>query len=201
MDLRAPVGGWRDFGLLGFVLHPNFESNGFVYVLFVLDRYWYFNHDQPGYDPGQLESQQFEATFGRISRFTADPATNLRTILPDSEVIFVGETPDDGIAILHQSHGTGQLVFGEDGTLLASNGDGASYSSADLGSASETYWSQGLADGIIEPWENIGAFRSQLVESYNGNILRLDPYTGEGVPSNPWFDAANPSSVNRAASR
>jgi cysteine-rich repeat protein len=110
-------------------------------------------------------------------------------------VIFVGETPEDGIAILHQSHGTGHLAFGEDGTLLASNGDGASYGTTDLGSASETYWSQGLADGIIEPWENIGAFRSQLIESYSGNMLRLDPYTGEGVPSNPWFDADDPSSV------
>ena len=112
---------------------------------------------------------------GRISRFTADPATNKRTILPGSQVIFVGETPDDGIPILHQSHGTGQLVFGEDGTLLATNGDGASYSSTDVGSASETYWSQGLTDGIIESWENIGAWRSQTVDSYNGNVLRLDP--------------------------
>jgi cysteine-rich repeat protein len=195
MDISAPVGGWRDFGLLGFALHPNFESNGFVYVLFVLDRYWFFNHDQPGYDPGQLESQQFQATFGRISRFTADPATNRRTILPGSEVVFVGETPEDGIPILHQSHGTGQLAFGEDGTLLASNGDGASYSSTDLGSAGETYWSQGLTDGIIEPWENIGAYRAQMTQSYNGNVLRLAPYTGAGVSSNPWFDPADPKSV------
>ncbi len=195
LDISDEVGGWRDFGLLGFALHPNFDVNGLVFALYVVDRYHLFNAGQPGYDPGLLESQQRQATIGRISRFTADPATGLRTVLPGSQVILLGATPDDGIPILHESHGTGQLVFGQDGTLLATNGDGASYSSTDVGDASETYHVQAIADGILEPWENVGAYRSQLVEAYNGNVLRIDPVTGAGIPSNPWYDPAAPTSV------
>jgi glucose/arabinose dehydrogenase len=195
LDISDEVGGWRDFGLLGFALHPNFEQNGYVYALYVVDRYYLFNYGTPGYNRASLESQRFQATIGRISRFTADPATGLRTVLPGSQLILVGATPQDGIPILHESHGTGQLVFGQDGTLLATNGDGASYSSVDIGSASETYWNQALGSGIIETWENVGAWRSQLVDSINGNVLRIDPATGHGISSNRWFDPANPASV------
>jgi cysteine-rich repeat protein len=195
LDLRDEVGGWRDFGLLGFALHPNFEVNGFVYALYVVDRYHLFNSEEPDYDPAQLESEQKQATIGRIARFTADPATGMRTVLPGSRLLLVGAAVDDGIPILHESHGTGQLVFGQDGTLLATNGDGASYSSTDVGSAVETYYQQALDDEILKPWENIGAYRSQMIDAYNGNVLRIDPITGEGIPSNPWYDPANPTSV------
>ena len=122
LDISDEVGAWRDFGMLGFALHPNFEQNGFVYALYVVDRYYLYNHGTPGYNPALLESQQLQATIGRLSRFTADPATGRRTILPGSQVVLVGATPTQGIPILHQSHGTGQVVFGQDGTLLAEHG-------------------------------------------------------------------------------
>jgi hypothetical protein len=127
LDISDAVGAWRDYGMLGFAVHPNFEQNGYFYVFYVVDRYYLYNHGTPGYDPGLLESQQFQATIGRLSRFTADPATGRHTVLPGSEVILIGATPQDGLPILHESHGTGQVVFGQDGTLLVSAGDGASY--------------------------------------------------------------------------
>ena len=37
--------------------------------------------------------------------------------------------------------------------------------------------------------------RSQLVDSLNGKVLRIDPATGNGLPSNPYYDAANPRSA------
>ncbi|MBK7946974.1 MAG: PQQ-dependent sugar dehydrogenase [Flavobacteriales bacterium] len=83
-------------------------------------------------------------------------------------------------------------MFGSDGTLLATLGDGASYNLVDAGSSSDTYWQQALTDGIIRPAENVGAFRSQLLNCYNGKLLRMDPNTGDGVPSNPWYDASVP---------
>src|SRR5258705_843598 len=151
MDISDEVGAWRDFRVLGFAVHPNFDQNGYVYAFFVVDRYYLLNHGAPGYNPAQLESQQFQATIGRLSRFTADPATNYHTIIPGSEVILIGDNATNGIPITYQSHGTGQVVFGEDDTLLVSAGDGASYSSADTGSDSETYYSQALSDGILKP--------------------------------------------------
>jgi glucose/arabinose dehydrogenase len=195
LDISDEVGAWRDFGLLGFALHPNFDQNGYVYALFVVDRYYLFHHGQPDYNPALLESQQLQATIGRLSRFTADPATGRRTILPGSEVILMGATPGDGLPILYQSHGTGQVVFGQDDTLLLSLGDGASYDVADTGSDPGTYYSQALSDGIIQPWENVGAWRSQQIDSLSGKILRIDPFTGNGISSNPWFDPAKPHST------
>ncbi|MFN3876196.1 MAG: PKD domain-containing protein, partial [Flavobacteriales bacterium] len=88
----------------------------------------------------------------------------------------------------------GSLMFGSDGTLLATLGDGASYNVVDAGSSSDTYWAQALADGIIRPAENVGAFRSQLLNSFNGKLLRMNPATGDGLPSNPFYDPANPRS-------
>src|SRR5262249_26523084 len=98
-----------------------------------------------------------------------------------------------GIPIVSYSHGVGSLVFGEDGTLLVSTGDGGVASGVDTGGAG--YAAQALADGIIRSKEDVGAFRAQLVDCLNGKVLRLDPATGNGVPSKPYFDAANPRSA------
>src|SRR5688572_13108225 len=35
LNISEEIGDWRDFGLLGFALDPQFESNGFVYLLYV----------------------------------------------------------------------------------------------------------------------------------------------------------------------
>ncbi|HHM21188.1 MAG TPA: PKD domain-containing protein, partial [Bacteroidetes bacterium] len=192
LDISDEVGGWRDFGLLGFALDPNFLSNGYFYLLYVVDRHHLFNAGTSQYDPNTNE--YFAATIGRITRYQADGTTNYSTIVPGSRLVLVGANEQDGPPILHESHGTGSLVFGDDGTLLATLGDGASYSSLDQGSASETYWQQGLDDGIITPAQNIGAYRCQTLDNYSGKILRIDPATGQGLPSNPFWDAANPQS-------
>jgi len=86
------------------------------------------------------------------------------------------------------------MVFGTDGTLLISTGDGAGFGSPDMGSHPETFWQSALADGIIPASENTGCFRSQALTSLCGKVLRIDPRTGNGLASNPYFDAANPRS-------
>jgi glucose/arabinose dehydrogenase len=88
----------------------------------------------------------------------------------------------------------GSLVFGEDGTLLVSCGDGASYSVVDKGGTISGSSNTGLADGIIKPKEDVGAYRAQLVDSHSGKVLRVDPATGDGVPSNPFYVANAPRS-------
>ncbi|MEM8909382.1 MAG: PQQ-dependent sugar dehydrogenase [Bacteroidota bacterium] len=190
IDLSEEVGNWRDFGLLGFALDPNFLSNGHIYLLYVVDRHHLLHFGTPNYNPNT--NDYFDATIGRISRYTAQANTNYTTVDYNSRTVLVGQTPATGPPILHESHGTGALVFGTDGTLLASLGDGASYSSTDEGSAGETYYSQALTDGIISPEQNVGAYRCQLLSSLSGKVLRIDPSTGDGLPSNPFYQATNP---------
>lgn len=192
LDISEEVGNWRDFGMLGLALDPNFLTNGYIYVLYIVDRHHLFNFGTSSYDPNVDE--YFSATIGRLTRYTAEASTNFTTIDYNSRLVLLGESASTGLPHLHQSHGIGSLVFGTDGTLLVSMGDGASYSSVDQGSASETYWSQALADGIITSAENVGAYRCQMLNSLNGKILRLDPATGDGVPSNPHYNASNPRS-------
>jgi len=52
-----------------------------------------------------------------------------------------------------------------------------------------------LEEGIIRPEEDVGAFRSQLLDSHCGKVLRIDADSGDGVRSNPWFDPASPRSA------
>lgn len=191
IDIREEVGAWRDHGLLGFALDPNFLVNGRVYLLYVVDRHHLLHFGTPQYNP--LANEYLNATIGRITRFTLDVNNNFQTIVPNSRLVLLGESITTGIPILHESHGVGTLLFATDGTLLASCGDGASYIGTDTGgSAGGSYALQALADGIIAPKENVGAFRSQLVDCFNGKILRLDPNTGDGVSSNPFYDASAP---------
>ncbi len=189
IDISEEVGYWGDHGCLGFALDPDFLSNGYFYLLYVVDRHHllYFGTNQ--YEPDSSLTNQ--ATIGRITRYTADPSSNFQTIVPNSRKVLLGETIDSGFPILIASHGVGSLAFGTDGTLLASCGDGGSFLSNDIGSAEETYYEQALADGIIREKENVGSFRAQMVDCLNGKIIRIDPETGDGVPGNPYFDSEN----------
>lgn len=192
INISEEVVGNGDHGLLGFALDPDFLENGYFYLFYVVDRHHLMNFGKPTYDA--TKTIEKEATISRITRFQADQATNFKTILPNSRKVLVGETISDrSFPILMSSHGVGTLAFGEDGTLLASCGDAAGFQKPDVGSAEETYFAQALADGIIQEKENVGSFKAQLIDNLSGKIIRINPATGEGVPSNPYYDAANPS--------
>lgn len=180
LDIREEVALWGTHGLLGLALDPDFLVNGHVYACYAVDYHHLMNFGTPGYDPGV--SQTFVDTIGRVTRFTANAADGFRTVDPATRLVLLGESPSTGIPICSTSHSTGELLFGSDGTLLVATGDNAS------GPASGTC----LADGILQPKEDVGAFRSQLIDSLAGKLLRLDPATGDGVPSNPFFDPAHP---------
>ncbi len=194
LDISEEVGLWVDHGMLSFVLDPDFRVNGFIYVLYVVDRHHLMNFGTGGYNPNTDDF--FSATIGRLTRYTANSADGFRSVNPASRFILLGETRQTGIPVCSSTHGVGTMVFAEDGTLLVTTGDGASPNTADVGGAAfGSYAPQALTDGILKPKENIGAFRSQLVDCLSGKMLRLDPATGNGVPSNPFWDGANPRSA------
>jgi glucose/arabinose dehydrogenase len=197
IDISEEVADWRDHGLLGFALDPDFLTNGRIYLMYVVDRHHLMNAGPIDYDPNVTYnpglSQYWSASIMRITRYTAI-GPNFNTVDYNSRFVLLGETPSTGVPNTHESHSTGSLVFGTDGTLMATVGDGASFMSTDVGSADETFWEDCLDDGIMRPEENVGAFRSQMVNSLNGKLLRLDPNTGDGIPSNPFYDATAPRS-------
>ncbi|WP_128548857.1 putative Ig domain-containing protein, partial [Larkinella soli] len=180
LNISSEVGRYDDFGLLSMCLDNNFLSNGRFYLFYVIK-----------YAP-----VKYQGTYARVTRYEANPADNYRSIKPNSRKILIGApdpnnpskgVPGDCIPLLSSSHAGGGMTMGADGTLLIGTGDGAA-PAFDEGSFSETYYSQAINNGFINPDENIGSYRSQVLHSLSGKVLRIDPETGDGIPSNPFWD-------------
>lgn len=102
LDLRQSTFFFGESGLLGMAFHPQFKSNGWVFV----------------YYSWQAKSLGMTNFYNRLSRFTVTDAAG-GVPDPDSEVVlFNQEDPD-------QSHNSGHLQFGPDGYLYVSVGDGS----------------------------------------------------------------------------
>ncbi|MBL0343227.1 MAG: PKD domain-containing protein [Bacteroidetes bacterium] len=158
-------------------------------MYYTVDRHHLLNFGTGAYNSST--NTYFQATIARVTRYTCNSLTNFTTLVPGSRLVLIGETKKTGIPVLHESHSGGSLIFGTDGSLLVSTGDGASYNFID-GGGGATYWSQAINDSIIRPEENVGSFRSQMVDCLNGKILRIDPATGNGLESNPYFSSTAP---------
>src|SRR6185436_4729993 len=142
-------------GMLGFAVDPEFRVNGYIYLLYVVDRYYLLNFGTPGYNPNT--NQYNDATIGRLTRYTCRSSNGFRSVDLSTRFILLCETKQTGILIMSYTHGVGSLIFGQDGTLLLSCGDGASADVADQGgNVSGSYAPQGFSDGIIKTKENIG---------------------------------------------
>ena len=199
LDFRDRINGTRDRGLLDIAVHPNFPATPYLYLIYT-------------YDPPEVYQNAGDALAGpdkngnragRITRVTADAATNFTTVVANSEVVLVGknstwnnfnafansttnftEPPagivngvnvNDFIATDSESHTVGALEFGPGGVLYASIGDGTSYNRMDPRTV-----------------------RVQDVNNLSGKVLRIDPITGNGLPDNPFWNGdatANRSKV------
>jgi glucose/arabinose dehydrogenase len=193
IDLSEEVGNWSDLGLSSFVLDPNFDSNGLVYLYYQVDRHYLLNFGTPQYS--STTDDYNSATISRVTRYKINTSGSTMSVDKASRKILLGETKSTGIPSVYSTHTGGQLIFGTDGTLLLTTGDNATFNGADVGSNTDTYWQQAIADGIMRSTENVGSFRSQMLNSFCGKLLRIDPNTGDGLPSNPHYDASNPRSA------
>lgn len=185
IDLTTEVNDAADRGLMGIAVDPAWPRRPYVYVAFV-------------YDPPEIkERNPSGARVSRVVRLTAD-AANLNVAMPGSGVVLVGTNstaahvgnPDQGdaepfscrdeagqpvrdcIAAEGTAHTIDMLKFGPEGALYVSVGD-----------------------GIVN---SKGNARALDINSLNGKILRIDPDTGEGLASNPFYDgdpASNRSKV------
>ena len=105
------------------------------------------------------------------------------------------------------SHSVGTLLFGRDGYLYATGGDGASFNNVDYGQYGANYAGDkanpcgdppgAVGTALSPPGAEGGALRSQSVRrtdgpaTLDGAVLRIDPATGAGVPGNPYFSSSD----------
>ncbi|KPM49154.1 PQQ-dependent sugar dehydrogenase [Jiulongibacter sediminis] len=195
LDLNEEVYSYLDHGLNGMVLDPNFSENGYMYLLYTVDRNYLFFKNSESYDPSK--NDQFSATIGRITRYTLDSGR----VAEGSRKIILGDRYDNGIPILMDNHGVGSLVFGSDGSLLVTVGDVAIAKNPPFQNGDAFYYELAILpieEGIITEDQNIGPYRAQYLNSLNGKLLRINSETGDGYESNPFYNREAPAS---AASR
>lgn len=202
IDLSSLVHNAGDRGLLGITTHPGFQNNRFVFLLFTLDP-----ARLPQNDIDLGNNAAAEVPTANVLVRIEDIGTSPKIINGEPDLIYlIGGNPDgqtfepfkQPIVTGFNSHAIGKVKFGLDGTLLVSAGDGAHW---DFGGATSFYrgdWGQGGTqyDYLLARWfgekEDIGAMRSQSVDSMGGKILRIHAGTGQGICDGSGFAVLNP---------
>ena len=193
-DLRTNVYNSGDRGLLGMALDPSFPTKPFVYVLYTYDAPIGGAAPQWGI-PGQTADScptpaQGCLASGRLSRLQASGNQMVGT-----EQVLVNDWCQ------HFNHTVGELVFGPDGSLYASAGDGATFQYADWGQTGNACGDPPSPPGVnlAPPTAEGGALRSQDLRTngdpagLDGTIIRVNPDTGTAMPGNPFAGDADPN--------
>jgi glucose/arabinose dehydrogenase len=198
-DLSSKVDDYWDRGLLGMALPPNFPTDPYVYVLYAYDApiggtapTWNDGCPTP---PGPTTDGCLVS--GRVSRLQISG-----NVMTGSEQVLVNDWCQQ-----FPSHSIGTLLFGRDGFLYVTGGDGASFNNVDYGQYGNTYAGDqanpcgdppgAIGTALSPPGAEGGALRSQSVRrtdgpaTLDGAVLRIDPATGAGVPGNPFFASAD----------
>ena len=209
VDLHPQVQDFWDRGLLGLAVDPGFGTAGhnFIYVLYTHDHNPVGNPASWGdgcpTPPGPTTDGC--TVTGNLSRIQVDPATGA-AIGAEQPLI------TDQWCQQFPSHSIGHLAFGPDGNLYVTGGDGASFNNTDWGQfgggANSPTPANPCGDppspvgtALTPPGAEGGALRSQSPRRVaghpyllDGDVLRVDPATGNGVPGNPLYNSQNPSS-------
>ncbi len=201
IDLTAQVCDCGDRALLGLAVHPQFPAQPYIYLLYTYDPPGVTPTDNSvgarvsrlirveadpaqGYNvalPGSLVPNNSPGgpghwvMLGKNSTLAniGNPNDGRDTTKASCMVGLSMANPpvQDCMASDEDTHSIGTVMFGTDGSLFISNGDGCN------------------AVGVDHR-----CLRSQNLDSLSGKILHIDPDTALGLPDNPFYDAVNPGS-------
>ncbi|MEV6270862.1 PQQ-dependent sugar dehydrogenase [Kribbella sp. NPDC051936] len=200
-NLSTQVDDYWDRGLLGMALPPDFPANPYLYVLYAYDApiggtapVW---NDACPTPPGPTTDGCLVSA--RVSRLQLNG-----NVMTGSEQVLINDWCQQ-----YPSHSVGTLLFGRDGYLYVSGGDGASFNNVDYGQYGATYAGDranpcgdppgAVGTALTPPGAEGGALRSQSVRrtdgpaTLDGTVLRIDPVTGAGVGGNPFFSSSDPN--------
>jgi glucose/arabinose dehydrogenase len=195
LDISSQVNDTVDRGLLDIALDPNFPSRPYIYAFYVVDPADTATHtgaagaDGDGNRYAHVVRYTADASNGYLSivpgsekillggagqdlsdisgggalNFTSEQYKDLPSSGIDQAT---GGYKQDYIKVDSLSHAGGSLVFGPDGALYVTTGDGAAFDFADP-----------------------RATDVQSINSLSGKVLRIDPDTGRGFSDNPFAGA------------
>ena len=198
-DLRTSVHNYWDRGLLSMALDPGFPARPYVYVLYTYDGSigglapaW----GVPGVTSDGCPDPPGGTTLGcvvsgRVSRLQA--AGNVMT---GPETVLVHDWFQQ-----FPGHSIGDLLFGPDGALYVSGGEGASFQFVDYGQVENPGGDPPVAAGALQtaPTAQGGSLRSQDLETPNdsttldGTVIRINPANGAALSDNPLYARSDPN--------
>ncbi len=193
LDISDEIRAGGDHGLTGFCLHPDFLHNGYFYCMYQVDPHHLDLFGTGAYDPNFTDWTG--AAIGRLTRYTADVNDDFHSTLEGSRKVLLGKDKSDGAPIMDSSHGTGDIAFAADGSMLLGFGDGSAWKGPYIGGGPPYYESkedQGVPGGFYPPEQDVGSYRAMQREALGGKVARIDPETGDGLPSNPFYNPAAP---------
>ncbi len=196
-DLRTETYDHADRGLLGLAVEPDFPASPYVYALFTYDHILGDGTPPPKWGSPNTTGDSCPevpdngaddcVVSGRLVRYTAVVSEDGEGHLHATATAEKALIPEDWCQQF-SSHSIGDLRFGPEGALYASGGDGASFASPDYGQLGEP------ENPCGDPNEEGGSMRAQDLRTpetpgdptgLNGAIIRIDPETGAGWPTNP----------------
>ncbi len=201
IDLRTEVHNFWDRGLLGLAVDPEYPARPYVYVLYTYDGA--IGGAAPRWGAAGVDSDPCPTppganadgcvVSGKLARLTVNPAgpTTGTTVKKDLINDWCQQYP---------SHTVGDLVFGRDGALYVSGGEGASFTFTDWGQDGNPLNPCGDPPGGIgktmtPPTAQGGSLRAQDLRTstdpvtLDGTVIRVSPDTGAGLPDNPMASA------------
>lgn len=192
IDLRTNVHAYWDRGLLGLEIDPNFATNPYLYVLYAYDHILGDPSPPPQWGtatsddcPAPPSSPGTCVASARLSRFRLTGTT-----AGPEQVLVEGWCHGTPI------HSIGELEFAPDGSLYAGAGDGSNPFRFDYGQPTDPCADPGAPPPTL-PGAQGGALVAQDLRtpgdpvSLLGSIIRVDPATGAGLPTNPHGSATD----------